>query len=69
MMGYGPIVSGKQRPITDWQGSWAWEEFVKRCEKPRYSSFHGQYIVRHPDRPELIVARGKTPGNMVWTQP
>lgn len=22
-MGYGPIVNGKQQPITPWKGSWA----------------------------------------------
>ena len=22
-MGYGPVINGKQRPITPWKGSWA----------------------------------------------
>lgn len=22
-MGYGPVVNGKQQPITPWEGSWA----------------------------------------------
>lgn len=29
-MGYGPIVNGKQQPITPYKGSWAWEQEQKR---------------------------------------
>lgn len=29
-MGYGPIVNGKQTPITPWVGSWAWEQEQRR---------------------------------------
>jgi hypothetical protein len=65
-MGYGPVVNGKQLPITKWKGSWAHQEFQKRCEAPWYSSLHKQWVVRHPDKPELVVARGRTEGDLKW---
>ncbi len=30
-MGYGPIVNGKQKPITPWEGSWAQQQQIKTC--------------------------------------
>lgn len=65
-MGCGPVHNGKQHPITPWHGSWAQQEFAKRCEEPWFSKFHGQWIVRHPDRHDLIVARGIDKGEMKW---
>jgi hypothetical protein len=35
-MGYGPIVNGKQTPITPWKGSWAEQEERKRAGKPYF---------------------------------
>ena len=29
-MGYGPIVNGKQQPITPWKGSWAEQQQQRR---------------------------------------
>jgi hypothetical protein len=37
-MGYGPIINGKQHPITKWGGSWAAEEAARRAA-PKL--FHG----------------------------
>ena len=67
-MGYGPVINGKQKPISSWHGSWAQQEFAKRCEKPRYSTSYKRWIVRHPDRSELIVASGTTAENLIWSQ-
>lgn len=25
-MGYGPVINGRQRPISPWQGSWAQQQ-------------------------------------------
>jgi hypothetical protein len=33
-MGYGPVVNGKQKPITPWQGSWAQQEQARRAGQP-----------------------------------
>jgi hypothetical protein len=33
-MGYGPVINGKQRPITPWMGSWAQQEQARREGKP-----------------------------------
>lgn len=33
-MGYGPIINGKQMPITPWKGSWAEQEQRRREGKP-----------------------------------
>jgi hypothetical protein len=64
-MGYGLVVNGKQLPISKWEGSWAHQEQLKR-EAPQYSPLHKQWVIRHPDKPELIVARGRTEGDMKW---
>lgn len=31
-MGYGPVVNGKQMPITPWQGSWAQQQAQRRLD-------------------------------------
>lgn len=33
-MGYGPVINGKQMPITPWKGSWAEQEQRRREGKP-----------------------------------
>lgn len=33
-MGYGPIVNGKQLPITPWKGSWA-QQMEERRFNPK----------------------------------
>lgn len=47
-MGYGPVVNGKQKPITPWKGSWAQLEQAKR-ELPHKSvvtpPLSRQYVV------------------------
>ena len=30
-MGYGPVINGKQMPITPWKGSWAQQEQGRRA--------------------------------------
>ena len=30
-MGYGPVINGKQKPITPYQGSWAQQEEARRA--------------------------------------
>lgn len=32
-MGYGPVINGKQKPITPWKNSWAEQEERRRKEK------------------------------------
>lgn len=32
-MGYGPVINGKQKPITPWEKSWAYQEERKREKK------------------------------------
>lgn len=34
-MGYGPIVNGKQKPITRWENSWAYQEQLRREQRSR----------------------------------
>jgi hypothetical protein len=29
-MGYGPVKNGKHRPITPYEGSWAWQQKQKK---------------------------------------
>lgn len=33
-MGYGPVINGKQRPISSWDRSWAKQEQDRREGKP-----------------------------------
>jgi hypothetical protein len=37
-MGYGPVVNGKQTPITPWRGSWAQQMQCPKC--PHGKGFH-----------------------------
>lgn len=57
-MGYGPIVNGKQTPITPWKGSWAQQEEERRrtgapiqngAPPSMWPLGHGPYSVRFPD--------------------
>jgi hypothetical protein len=38
-MGYGPVVGGKQLPISNWKGSWAQQEQEKRLN-PKPKEYH-----------------------------
>lgn len=55
-MGYGPIVNGKQMPITPWKGSWAATvnqpipEHVKRAHQDQFAATHSQRIVMRCDQ-------------------
>ena len=31
-MGYGPVVGGRQMPITRWENSWAYQEQMRRLQ-------------------------------------
>lgn len=57
-MGYGPIINGKQTPITPWRGSWAYCRQIARAGEPTYSPLHRKWILTNPDRPELIILSG-----------
>lgn len=44
-MGYGPVINGKQMPITPWKGSWAEQEQAKKAQVPTTCSIrctHGK---------------------------
>jgi hypothetical protein len=36
-MGYGPVVNGKQRPITKWEKSWAAKTELERIKQKEIS--------------------------------
>lgn len=49
-MGYGPVINGKQMPITQWENSWAARandpipEHVKRHFGDQHAATHSQRI-------------------------
>ena len=50
-MGYGPVINGKHKPITPWQGSWAQQEQARREGKFAPPLVHSlQWPIGH--RPE-----------------
>jgi hypothetical protein len=40
-MGYGPVINGKQMPITPYKGSWAWDMEQRRLDPNPPPLTHG----------------------------
>ena len=63
-MGYGPVVNGKQMPITPWEGSWA--ATVNNPDPERRArmqrAFQDQFAATHSQR---IVMRYDNEGNRI----
>ena len=55
-MGYGPVINGKQHPITHWKGSWAATvnepipERVKKAHQDQFPATSSHRLVMRYDK-------------------